>query len=47
VAVPSTARDVFARSDVGIEGSNPTLDLDICSLFVFVLSFVGSSLEMV
>jgi hypothetical protein len=31
------ARHVFARSNTGIVGSNPTQGMDVCAYFVFVL----------
>jgi hypothetical protein len=43
VAVRSKPRTVFARSDAGIVGSNPTQSMDVwcvCVYSVFVLSCV-------
>jgi hypothetical protein len=43
----STASTVFARSDAGIKGSNPTQDLDVwcvCLFCVCVVLCLGSSL---
>jgi hypothetical protein len=42
VAARSKAWTVFARSNTGIVGSNPTQDMDVCMCFysVFVLSCV-------
>jgi hypothetical protein len=37
VAACSKARTVFARSNTGIVGSNPTRDMDVCVYSVFVL----------
>jgi hypothetical protein len=45
-AVPSKASTVFARSNIGVVGSNPTRDTDVCvRLFcVCVILCVGSGL---
>jgi hypothetical protein len=40
----SKARNVFARSNIGIMGSNPTRGMDVCVYSAFVLSCVGSNL---
>jgi hypothetical protein len=40
----SKAWTVFARSNTGIVGSNPTQGMDVCVYSVFVLSCVGSGL---
>jgi hypothetical protein len=40
VATRSKTRTVFAHSDTGIMGSNPTRGMDVCIYSVFVLSCV-------
>jgi hypothetical protein len=47
VTSPSKARTVFARSNAGIVGSNPTQGMDICVhlICVCVILCVGSGLE--
>jgi hypothetical protein len=37
VAERSKACTVFARSEVGIVGSNPTQDMDVLCVYVFIL----------
>jgi hypothetical protein len=37
VAERSKASTVFARSDAGVAGSNPTQDMDVCCVYVFIL----------
>jgi hypothetical protein len=44
VAARSKARNVFARSNAGIVGSNPTQGMNVCVYYVFVLFCVGSGL---
>jgi hypothetical protein len=45
VAAGSEAWTVFARSNTGIVGSNPTWGMDICvHLFCYVVLCVGSGL---
>jgi hypothetical protein len=41
VASRSNTSTVFARSNTGIVGSNPTQGIDVCVYSVFVLSCVG------
>jgi hypothetical protein len=40
MAVRSNAWTVFWHSNFGVVGSNPTLNLDMCVLFVFCVSVV-------
>jgi hypothetical protein len=46
VAARSEAWTVFACSNTGINGSNPTQDMDVCVYSAFVLPCVHSSLVM-
>jgi hypothetical protein len=47
VAARSKAWTIFARSNTGIVGSNPTQGMDVCLVYsVFMLSCVGSGLAM-
>jgi hypothetical protein len=39
VVARSKAWNVFARSNTGIVGSNPTKGMDVCVYFVFVLGY--------
>jgi hypothetical protein len=40
VAALSQTRNVFASTNTGILGSNPTRSIDVCDYSVFVLSCV-------
>jgi hypothetical protein len=40
----SKTRNIFARRNIGIVGSNPTRGMDVCVYYVFVLSCAGSGL---
>jgi hypothetical protein len=43
VAAQSKAWTIFARSDAGIVGSNPTQGMDVCCVYAFILC-LGSGL---
>jgi hypothetical protein len=47
ITVAARSKAVFARSDAGIVGSNPTrgMDLCVCAYSVFVLFCIGSGLS--